>query len=104
MATANLPQLDTLTPEAKRALLGALLVDLSTHEENLQPVEADGRRFYIYSPPPDAREAAERFIAGCPPGHLDESRQRAADPPERFVGMDGVVKWCDEAEANLPPR
>jgi hypothetical protein len=101
MATADLPQLNTLTPEAKRALLGALLVDLSASADKLGPVEADGRRFYIYTPPPDAREMAERAMRECPPEYRAELQRRAAESDSQLMSVEEVLRIIPEEAERL---
>lgn len=98
MPTVNLPAIDTLTEDAKRELLGALLLDLATPDANLLPVEAGGRRFYVYTPPSDARAAAQRLLDACPPECLEELRRRASDPPDKFMSLEDVMKIADQAE------
>lgn len=101
MATADLPPLSAMTPEAKRKLLGALILDLAESGGSRMPIEIDGRRCLIYVPPPNAREDAERFLAALSPEYLAEVRRQATDPNVKLLSVDDILKIPDEVEAAL---
>jgi len=79
MATADLPKLDAMTTEAKRALLRALLLDLAPIDGNLSSIDIGESQVYVYTPPTNARAEAQRFLDQCSPEYLEELRRRAND-------------------------
>lgn len=100
MATADVPKLDAMTTEAKRALLRALLLDLAPGDGGLGSIDVGDRQVYVYAPPANAREDAQKFLEQCSPEYLEELRRRANDTdPKNLMSLDEVLNLRDEEEA-----
>lgn len=103
MATADLPQLDTLTPEAKRELLAILVRDLATDQSGSIAVSAGGEDYVLYRVPRNARENARRFTEQCSPEYLAELERRAANPGKLYT-VDEILRVTPEDAARLSQK
>lgn len=102
MATADLPPLDQMTPEAKRMLLGSLVADLSRNGTEPLTVTTFGRTYFLYEVPAHARENARRHIESLPPEHWEECARRAADTnPANWLSFEDVLRIIPEDAAKL---
>lgn len=102
MATADLPAIEQMTPEAKRVLLGALVADLSRNGTVPLTVTMLGRTYSVYEVPAHARENARRHIESLPPEHWEECARRAADTdPANWLSFEDVLRLIPEDAAKL---
>ena len=99
----DLPKLDAMTPEVKRALLRALLLDLAPTDGFLNGLDFGDRSVYVYTPPPNARENAERFIREADPAYLDELHRRAAEDSE-VMSLEEVLALKPDSESGSTPQ
>jgi hypothetical protein len=85
---ATLPDIADMTDDAKRRLLKALIYDLAGTEGKV--VDVGGTEsLYVYTPPPNARERAQKAIRERTPEYQAELDRRAATPEDSV----GVEEW-----------
>jgi len=98
MAATNIPAVGSLTPEAKRTLLGELLKDLTSSQSSVF-LELDGTSFHVYRPPANARERARLAMASQTMEEREELRRRAEDRnPRNWLTADEMLQ---ETKAEL---
>lgn len=100
MTAASVP-LDTMTPEAKRGLLAALIRDLSKDGGPLSFQEG-GQSFYVYTPLANARELAEQDIRNCTAEERAEL-QRRIDTLEDSVSYEEALRLTNRPRETPSP-
>src|SRR5436189_96501 len=96
---ANSISLANMTEEAKRALLAALVRDLSVNTSKPLNVTDYMGEVYIYSAPISAKEMAEKAIREMTPEHKAELARRSSTP-ENSLSVAEMLNWLEQQDKN----
>lgn len=101
MASAELPAIDRLTPQAKRELLAMLARELLGKSLAPVSIEDEVGAMIVYAVPPDARARAEQAMRHADPRRVTELARRAATP-ERSLSLEEALRPPDNREDQIP--
>jgi hypothetical protein len=101
MASAELPTIDHLTPQAKRELLAMLAREFLSQSRAPVSIEDEAGAMIVYPVPPDARARAEQAMRNADPRRVSELARRAATP-EQSVSLEEVLQSPGNREGQIP--
>jgi hypothetical protein len=101
MASAELPAISHLTPQAKRELLAVLARELLNQSRAPVSIEDEAGAMIVYAVPPDARARAEQALRTVDPRRISELARRSATP-ERSLSLEEVLQSSDNREGQIP--